>query len=495
MYVGKELAINVLSNAGYSYNSATNEITFRQAYDSSNVIQVITSFVHDTLDINRNTVNVSSTLDITPDTAEYFRYKAISSGRITLDRSVLDGNYVWVTKNNTLLTPSVDYKLKEDRQSIVMKDDLLETDLVEIITFGRNVLPVGVAYMQFKDMLNRVQYKRLNANKQTRLLRDLRFNDTTIEVEDASKFDSPNITKGRPGVIEIRGERIEYFEIDGNILRKLRRATLGTGAPLRHRAGSFVTEIGSTETIPYTDETIVTQRVSDGTNIVPLDFIPAITANLRGKRYNTQHDHDSIEVFVGGYDASISWAPGIDYTVGTIVTIGTYTYKVTAYHQSGATFKSPVTTLTTVDGVRTVVATNVDYTSAYEFFIGNIRLKKSEYTMFNTNIAPYSPEGDLTMPADFEVDGTTPVISLTSALPVGTHITVIRRICSEAWDAIINIQEDTNRVANFLKAQPGTWYTDAQQISTGTESVTLDSTIITFDADNLTFDNDSGTYN
>jgi hypothetical protein len=335
-------------------------------------------------------------------------------------------------------------------------------------------------------MMNRVQYKRLNSNKQTRLLRDLRYSDTTIQVEDASQFDSPDLVKGRPGIIEIRGERIEYFAITGNTLSRLRRGTMGTGTPLRHKSGSYVTEIGSSESIPYRDETQVVQRVSDGTTTVTLDFVPQSV--------------NDIEVFVGGYNTGIQWAPGVDYEEGTIVTIGAYTYTVTAYHQSGATFKSPVTTLTTVDGVRTVVSTGVDYQQVYEFFIGNIRLRKSAYQMFNTNIAPYSPEGDVTMPADFAVDGVSNTITLTTPLPIGTNITVIRRICSELWDSKINIQEDDNKISRFLKAQPGAWYTDAYQIGTGTESITFDSTIITFDRDvtdigNLTFDNDTGTYN
>ncbi len=485
-YTGKQLTVSITSDNGYLYNPATQEITFTQAYDSNNVVEVISSYVHDTLAIERTTYVVNSTLDIVYDTPEYYSYKLIFSGRITLGRAVINDNYVWVIKNNTLLTPSIDYKVRDDRQSIDITDKLYDTDEVTVIMFGNNVFPVGIAYMQFKDMMNRVQYKRLSSNKQTRLLRDLRYNDTVIEVEDTAGFDSPNLAKGRPGIIEIRGERIEYFAMSGNTLSRLRRGTLGTGTPLRHKSGSYVTEIGSSESIPYKDETLVTQHISDGTNIVNLDYIPQSV--------------NDIEVFVGGYNTGIQWTAGVDYEVGTIVTIGAYTYKVVAYHQSGSTFKSNVTTLTTVDGERTVLETGVAYDQVYEFFIGNIRLRKTEYTMFNTNIAPYSPEGDLTMPADFSVDGVSSAVTLTNALPVGIQITVVRRICSELWDSEINIQEDDNRISRFLKAQPGAWYTDAYQFSTGTESVSFDSTIITFDRDttdigNLTFDNDTGTYN
>ena len=480
-YTGKQLTIAVTKDSGYTYDSTANSITFKTAYTSDNIVEVISSYAHDSLDIQSTTINVNSVLDVTYGTAEYYVYKSIFGGRIKFDRQVIDDNYVWVVKNDKLLTHSIDYKLLEDRQTIQITDKVSQNDSITIITFGSNVIPAGIAYMQFKDMMNRVQYKRLNANKQARLVKDLYYTDTTIELDDASNFDKPNLAKGRPGIIEIRGERIEYFAISGNILSKLRRGTMGTGAPMRHKSGSYVTEIGSSETMPYKDETVVTQRVSDGTTTVNLDYVPSSV--------------DDIEVFVGGYNTSVQWAPGVDYVEGTIVTIGEYTYKVTAYHQSGSTFKSNVTTLTTVDGERTVLATGIAYTDVYEFFIGNIRLRKSAYKMFNANIAPYSPEGDIEMPADFTVDGQTSVITLTSPMPVGTYITVIRRICSDAWDSQINIQEDNNKVSSFLKSQPGTWYTDARQISTGAESITFDSTIITFDRDDITFDNDDGTYN
>ncbi len=480
-YTGKQLIIAITKDAGYFYNSDTNSITFMQAYTSENIVEVISSYAHDSLDMQTTTVNVNSVLDVTYGTAEYYEYKAIFGGRIKFDRTVIDDNYIWVVKNDKLLTHSIDYKLLEDKQTIQITDKVAQDDAITLITFGSNVVPEGIAYMQFKDMLNRVQYKRLNVNKQARLVKDLYYFDTSIELDDASNFDRPNLAKGRPGIIEIRGERIEYFAISGNILSKLRRSTMGTGAPMRHKSGAFVTEIGSSETIPYKDETVTVQRVSDGTTTVSLDFVP--------------NSVDEIEVFVGGYATNIQWAPGVDYTEGTIVTIGEYTYKVTAYHQSGSTFKSPVTTLDTVDGERVVLETDIPYTDVYEFFVGNIRLRKNPYSMFNSNIAPYSPEGDLEMPADFSVDGESSSITLTSAMPVGTYITVIRRICSDAWDSQINIQEDNNRVSRFLKSQPGSWYTDARQISTGTESITFDSTIITFDRDDITFDNDDGTYN
>jgi hypothetical protein len=83
------------------------------------------------------------------------------------------------------------------------------------------VLSAGVSYMQFKDILNRIHFKRLSANKQTQLAQPLNYLDTTITLLDATNFDIPNPAKNKPGVVEIRGERIEYFAINGNILSQL----------------------------------------------------------------------------------------------------------------------------------------------------------------------------------------------------------------------------------------------------------------------------------
>jgi hypothetical protein len=279
--------------------------------------------------------------------------------------------------------------------------------------------------MQFKDMLNRTHFKRLSLNKQTKLAVDLHFSDVTITVEDASNFDLPNPANNKPGVIEIRGERIEFFTINGNVLSQLRRGTLGTGTPLVHTAGTYVQEIGPSETIPYADSSVVEQFFTDGSRTIPLTFAPASV--------------NDIEVFVGGYDTTSVWAPNVAYAVDTIVTIGSYTYRCVTAHTSSSVFDS----------------------ANWAFFIGNIRLKKHAYDVYNVNVAPESPEGDVQFSADFTVDGVSKEIVLTNALTFGTMVTVVKRT-GVVWDSTINIQHDTSKIARFLKVTPGVWYTNIQ---------------------------------
>ena len=613
-YKGQQLIVSIISGETYFYNSATGQITFTNSYNynvnarTGDFIQVISSYQHDSLDIERTSINVSTSASLAVDSAKYYTYQSMTGGLIELDRAVIDDNYVWVIKNGTLLVPTFDYKLNDNHQSITMASSLNLADTVTLITFGSNILIPGIAYMQFKDMLNRISYKRLSLKKQTMLAQDLHWNDISIVVEDASNFDLPNPAGNKPGVVEIRGERIEYFSLVGNTLSRLRRATLGTGMFPLNKAGSIVQDIGSRETIPYTDTQTVKQMISDGTSIVALDFTP-----------DSIHD---MEIFVGGYNDGTVWSSGVTYLAGTIVNIGSYTYRCTTTHIGSTTFYSPVTTVTiNQDGTTTTILENVSSSVVWKFFIGNIRLKKIGYSVFNINNAPYSPAGDVSFEPDFTipsikyssastwsaktnvqkgqyllynknyyqvttggtftgnltlnnttvtnvgsvagltvgdaivgagiVDGT--VISaigvhtitlsipanitiiqttlnyskftglvppthttgtatngtatlvyvvnansiiLNNLLTTGTQITVVKNT-GEAWDSSVDILYDIGNIAEFLRAEPGVWYSGYKQISNtaitgisnaGTINATFDSAGTTFDSAGITFD-------
>ena len=182
-----------------------------------------------------------------------------------------------VIKNKQLLTPSVDFKLNPDLISITMAQPLQLNDEIETILFTGTPVSSGFSFMQFKDMLNRTSYIRLAKDKETTLAEDLNFYDKTITVSDAGNLDKPSKERNRPGVIEINGERIEFFTIDGNVLGQLRRGVLGTGTPALHRKGTFVQDVGSSEVIPYNDSTESIQKIIDNSkivNVIPLPYIP-----------------------------------------------------------------------------------------------------------------------------------------------------------------------------------------------------------------------------
>ena len=516
-YIGKLLIISIKTNAEYFYNPTTKQITFTNSYSNTDVVEVTSSYRQDTLDIQRTEITVTTSTNLVQGSVEYYYYNSIKGGRVTLDRTVINENYIWVIKNSTLLVPGVDYILLTDRMSIQLTVIPSLNDKITLITFGDNVLRSGIAYMQFKDIFNKTTYTRLSLDKQTTLAADLHWNDTTITLTNGSNFQTPGV---KPGVIEIRGERIEYFVKTGNILSRLRRGTMGTGITDVNYAGTFVQDIGSSETIPYSDNIQTTTLVSNGSDIVNLNFIPVVGSiadptgilswfsdfgfSYKGayeisSTYSVDdvvvyNDHyyscqiailsisnrsqltdyspnnsvywklyptsipvgygqsDQIEVFVGGYNDVAIWQKNTSYTVGIIVNVGSYTYRCITDHTSSDTF--------------------LDDATNWSFFIGNIRLQKRPYSVFNVNKAPYSPAGDVRFDADFAVDGVGKQIRLTNLLDIGTQVTVIKRT-GTAWDGKnpggnLNILNDDSKVASFIKATTGIWYSTYKK-SSGTD--------------------------
>jgi hypothetical protein len=67
-----------------------------------------------------------------------------------------------------------------------------------------------------------------------------------------------------------------------------------------------------------------------------------------------------------------------------------------------------------------------------EVFAGGTRLRKTPLTVFDETLGATSPTGDRVLEAEFSVDGTNPYIRLTTAVPAGTRITIIKRV-GQSW--------------------------------------------------------------
>ncbi len=283
---GAKLTVLVTTEADYLI-SADNSITFNTVLSlTTTPVDIISFYNHNVLGIERTIDTLIPATEVVSGTAEYYELSEKLGGHFRLRNSAVSGDFVWVIKNGQLLMNNVDYVLEEDFITIRLKDYLFDSDTIQIVAFTNTVVHESFAYMQFKDMLNRVHYKRLNRAKTTLLDKDLYQTDKDIQVVDSSILDTPNPSKNIPGIIEINGERIEYFTKVGNILGQLRRGTLGTGVPYNHSKDSLVINIGLSETIPYKDEFIVTSHTSDGiSGIVPLPYVPS---------------KNDMEVFVGG---------------------------------------------------------------------------------------------------------------------------------------------------------------------------------------------------
>jgi hypothetical protein len=281
-----KLTIEVLKGNDYRFTDSNN-ITFTEDFGIPIPIEIISFYNHNVLGIERTVDTFNQTPILDTSSLEYYEFNAKSGGMFKLNSTVPSGNFVWVIKNGELLINDLDYYLENDFQTVRLKEYQGTDDVIQLIAFTNSVVQDQFGYMIFKDIMNRVHYKRLNKEKSTILQVGLGQFDNEIIVQDPTVLDDPQPNVNIPGIIEINGERIEYFVKDGYSLKQLRRGTLGTGIPETHTSGSVVQSIGYSETIPYKDEYVIEKYISDGvSNLVPLTFTPS---------------KDDIEVFVGGF--------------------------------------------------------------------------------------------------------------------------------------------------------------------------------------------------
>jgi hypothetical protein len=209
------------------------------------------------------------------------------------------------------------------------------------------------------------------------LAEPLNYFDKTVTVNNGDLVSTPNPITKIPGLIEVNGERIQYFTKTGNVLGQLRRGILGTPIAELHLVNSNVIDLGVQEVLPYTDTQEKINIISDGSSleIGPLDFIPKksdksfyrMTARIVDNAGNVQTIYPSIPADYGQCDE-------------------------------------------------------------IEVFVGGRRLNKTSLSIYDEGKAASSPAADVTVEAEFSVDGTSPYIRLTEPIPAGIRITILRRV-------------------------------------------------------------------
>jgi hypothetical protein len=389
----------VVVDTDAEYKMTANTIEFvNTVWPAGTEFEIVSFYNHDVMDIQRKSDTITSAISLTVGTVDYFTFRNKERGIFVLDRVTVSDDFVWVIKNGNLLTHSVDWKLLEDRRTIEVKD-VSPNDKLSMIGYNPTAVTEQYSYMQFKDMLNRTHYKRLNKNKQTFIVNDLYQTDIGITVDNASVLDDPNPEGNLPGIVYINGERIEYFAKTGNVLSRLRRGTLGTGVPTVHRSGTDIINIGISETIPYKDELVIETFVStDSSNVLYTNFVP-------------------------------------EATPATI--------------DDGSTVYTP--------WYRKTIPSNFGQCDQIEVFVAGYRLKKVPYKLHDITVHLESPEGDVQYESEFSVDGETSTVRLTTAPPDDTKIVVVKKIGKMWSDLDTSLVDSTNNIANFIKSAPGVW--------------------------------------
>jgi len=263
--VGDKITLSIYKDAKYIIEN--NSLTLLDTYPASTVIDVTTFDNHDILDIQRFNDQISFDSNLVPGTVEYKKYTQLSSGRIELNKQSIAPQYVWIAVNGELLVPDVEYILENNLKNVRIVRPITTSDLIEVIVFSSETTRSAFGYRIFKDMTNRVVYKRIDDSTSTELAEPLNSFDAKITVVDASRLTTPNALKNEPGIIYIDKERIEYLKKTGNILSQLRRGTLGTGIKSQYPIGTRVRDQGTANTVPYKDEVQTAEVVSDGYSI------------------------------------------------------------------------------------------------------------------------------------------------------------------------------------------------------------------------------------
>ena len=258
---GDLLEMYVITDGDYRINGTT--VTLDSAPVNGAVVEVLQFTNHNLLGIERINYDVVSRTTLIPEDIDYVTYRRITVGEITLRKPAIDAQYVWVSVNGELLSPSVDYYVTDDRLKVQLVKQPAADDVIDIIHFTAPVSAPKFAYRQFKDMLNRTHFKRLEAAA-AKLAQPLNYYDLRIELDDASSLSEPNKGQNLPGVIFIDGERIEYFVKEENTLRQLRRGTLGTGVKNIYDAGTKIFDQNIGKTVPYKDRTLAYNTTADG---------------------------------------------------------------------------------------------------------------------------------------------------------------------------------------------------------------------------------------
>ena len=272
---GDEIAITNTVRSQYHFEDGNLIIDSKVPLASRDVIKIITFTNHD---------NMAFRTEV---------FKARSSRRYPLGRTITNNNYVWVTIGGNPLTNGFDYYIDEDQKTVIIGDNypFIENDKVIISSISDKTTKEVIGYRVFKDILNRTHYKRLSEGNSAKLMAPLYTTSTSIHVDNASALGSPNPLANSPGVVLIEGERIEFMEITGNIISGLRRATLGTGASEVYPIGTKLIDQGVVQTIPYRDTV----------NKVILTATTAVSYTINNMVFNESVNyHDQVEVFYGG---------------------------------------------------------------------------------------------------------------------------------------------------------------------------------------------------
>ena len=493
---GDKITLSILKDANYLVTG--NTITFYGTYSTGTKFDITTFSNHNILDIQRYNNQVQFDSALVPGTVDYIKFTQLTSGRIALNKQGLSSQYTWLTINGELLVPEVDYYLESNLKFIRITRSLNSSDTIEVIVFNSDITRSSFGYRIFKDMTNKVSYKRFDDSTSTELAQPLNSFDAKITVVDASLLTTPDALQNEPGVVVIDKERIEYLKKTGNVLSQLRRGTLGTGIKAQHPAGTRVRDQSTVNTIPYRDEVQSVDVISDGYSVASAFYnnSPGVTVSSITYNFNNQTAFplggqvttvvgtgftDTVKVFVGDVNVPENECVTtfINETTLTFITkaksVGAYDLTIVNPPRT-TPFNIPATSVVVPQAIKYVqillpFAPKPNPASAtgwykesipeeywesmdIEVFVGGRRLRKSPIEVFDPALGQDSPSGNKMLEAEFAVNKNVGAyVRLTEAPPPGVKIIVQKRIGRTWTDGNTTLLDANSDPAKFIRAK------------------------------------------
>lgn len=394
---------------------------------------------------------------------DQIRTEVFSAGSVrqyTMSRTVINDDYVWVTIGGNPLINGYDYRIGNDHKTVIIDPQypMNPADNVVIMSMTDRNANYAIAYRMFKDILNRVTYKRISSVNTTRLVEPLYTTSTTIVVENGSVLSKPNPAKNAPGVILIAAERIEYMELNGNVLSRLKRATLGTGPKDVYTVGTAVIDQSIRQNLPYREVMNVNTATMINTGITSyvieemgVKYGSKITTNmlvsgLDNTSTSTNYDNQ-LKVFYGGIPLRKD---------GMYIHDQTFMYDAVSPLAILGTVNDPLLLPeTTVIGNSYIVTSDSVYTGTNHVWVYTNSLSAS-------SINGYDYYGLTYLPPQYEINTLTNTQTvLTLLLPhdnlyTGTIITVVHHQIAKDWyeNTTTSLLYDLGEVATFMRDRP-----------------------------------------
>ena len=527
---GDELRVYVITDGEYRFgyfdtgnefvntsglDSTVAALYLDNAYNDGDIIRVYQWSNHDSLGIDRQGYDVVERTTLTVGEENYFRLRKLRNGVIRLRQPAVETEYVWIGLDGKWLKPNVDYTLLDDKQTIKFTDELAEGSVVDIVHFAGTPARNKFGWRQFKDMLNRTHYKRLDGSRKYYLAQPLNWFDQEIVLTDSSNLPEPNVTERIPGVMFIDGERIEYFRKDGNNLRQIRRGTLGTGVKDIYETGTALYEQGPSQTMPYRDEEETFSVTSGGYSDASTIYENSENITFESLTYSFNFNRafpasgfdqiatvtgtgfrDQVKVFVGVTDPSTGTSSLQEMTTTFVSTteltfetvgnpVGSYDMVIVnpvevfpvdrpqealvvpgaiKYTQILMPF-APLPNIETAQDwattreQREALGLENNLPSIYreakniEVFVGGTRLRKNPIQSY-IGTAQDSPEGDIPLEAEFAANETIGNYVRLSIPPApGLRIDVVRKKFTEWSEPGTPLALADNEISSFLRAR------------------------------------------